>query len=217
MSSEDVVNEEVIENANGDETDNEEVHDTENTEETAEQQEPVTLAAGEYEKLQADLQELRERVVRQQAEFDNVRKRLRKEADESGKRALARFVRPILTEMDNFDLALTSADPEKFNDFAMGISMIKENISSTLSNSGIELIPAEGIFDPALHEVAMQQESPEHKRGEIIQVLRNGYRLGEQVIRATQVIVATEPKPAVEATPVEEETNEDTDDTISEE
>jgi molecular chaperone GrpE len=161
--------------------------------------EEIVIMASEYETLKHNVNELREQLMRQQAEFENVRKRLRKTADESGKRSLASFVRPILNEMDNFEMAIKAANPEKFNDFAMGVTMIHENMKNIFSGAGIQLIPAEGIFDPSVHEVVAEIEQEECQRGEIIGVQRNGYQINDQVIRAAQVIVAKPPQAQTDA------------------
>ncbi|MDA3959460.1 MAG: nucleotide exchange factor GrpE [Planctomycetota bacterium] len=147
-----------------------------------------------------EIADLKDRLMRQQAEFDNVRKRLRREMGESENRAIVRFVRPIFTELDNFELAIQHANPEAFDDFAAGVSMIKTNLESVLSSSGIEAIPCEGVFDPSLHEVIHEMESAEHPRGTIVEVFRTGYRLSDQVIRAAQVVVS---RPPADAAPAE--------------
>ena len=165
--------------------------------------EQISVSAGEYETLKNAVTELREQLMRQQAEFENTRRRLRKTADEAGVRSLARFIRPLLNEMDNFEMAIKAANPEKFNDFAMGVTMIHENLKNIFGGSGIEFIPAEGIFDPAVHEVVAEIEMDGKDRGEIIEVQRTGYKMGDQVVRAAQVIVA-KPPAAEEAEPAAE-------------
>jgi len=107
---------------------------------------------------------------------------------------VAELQEPLLTEMDNFERAIGAASPDAFQDFATGVSMIKQNVDDILASQGIEAIPAEGVFDPALHEVVSEVEDAERKRGEIVEVFRTGYRLGGQVIRAAQVVVARPPK-----------------------
>lgn len=166
--------------------------------------EDIVVSARAYEKLQTDNRELREQLMRQQAEFENTRRRLRKTADEAGVRSLARFVRQLLSEMDNFELAIQNAHPEKFNDFAMGVTMTYENIKNIFSGSGVTIVQADGIFDPALHEVVSQVETDEHPRGTILEVQRNGYQLNEQIVRAAQVIVS-KPVPQTEEEIVEVE------------
>jgi molecular chaperone GrpE len=158
--------------------------------------ETVTLGAAEYEQLKREVVEWKERCVRQQAEFENVRKRLRKEADESGTRATARTVKPVLNEIDNLERAIGAANPAAFSDFAQGVTMIHENLKSALAGMGIERIPCEGVFDPAVHEVLAEQESPDQPRGTIVQVHRSGWKLKDQLVRAAQVVVAKPPAPA---------------------
>ena len=150
----------------------------------------VTIPRAELENLRQENGELRERMLRQQAEFDNVRKRLRKEADEAGTRAVARFVKPVLIEIDNFGRALQAAKPEAFADFAMGVSMTRENLVSALAGAGIETVSTEGVFDPAIHEVIAEVERDDVARGTIVEVHRAGYRLKDQLVRAAQVVVA---------------------------
>jgi len=153
----------------------------------------VSIPKAELDALRQEHIDLRDRLLRAQAEFDNVRKRLRKEADEAGTRAIIRFVRPILNELDNFGRALNAAKPEAFVEFATGVSMIRENLGSALAGAGIEPIPAEGIFDPSIHEVIAETERAGVPRGTIVEIHRQGYRLKEQLVRAAQVVVAKPP------------------------
>ena len=96
----------------------------------------------------------------------------------------------MLSELDNFGHALTAADPNKFQEFAMGVTMIRDNLINHLGGSGVEVIPSDGVFDPKWHEVIQEMPSAEHEKGTIVEVARQGYKLGDQVLRASQVIVA---------------------------
>jgi molecular chaperone GrpE len=147
----------------------------------------------EVDRLKKEALEWKERCARLQAEFDNVRKRLRKEADEAGTRAIARFVRPILNELDNLERAVGAARPEAFHELAQGVSLIRENLKSALAGAGIETIPAEGPFDPSVHEAIAEAESSTVPRGHIVTVHRHGYRLKDQLVRSAQVVVAKPP------------------------
>jgi molecular chaperone GrpE len=155
--------------------------------------ETITIPVAEYESAKREIAEWRERCMRSQAEFENVRKRLRKEADEAGSRAVARFVKPILTELDNLERALLAAKPEAFAELAQGVSMIQSNLQTALSGAGIEPVPCDGVFDPAIHEVLAEEERAEVPKGTIVQVFRAGYRLKDQLVRAAQVVVAKPP------------------------
>ena len=153
----------------------------------------VTVPVAEIEAMRQEIREWKERCSRNQAEFDNVRKRLRKEADEAGARAVARFVKPLLTEFDNLERALQAATPASFNEFAQGVTMIRANLGATLSAAGIELVSHEGKFDPAVHEVLGEVDSADHPHGHIVHVHRLGYRYKDQLIRTAQVSVAKPP------------------------
>jgi molecular chaperone GrpE len=158
--------------------------------ETGMSDEQISVSAQEYEALRAEVAEWKERCVRGQAEFDNARKRLRKEADEAGTRAVARFVKPILNELDNLERALESAKPEAVAEFVQGVTMIRENLRAALANAGIEEVPTDGAFDPALHEAIAEVERDDLPRGHIAQVHRAGFRLKDQLVRTAQVVVA---------------------------
>ena len=150
----------------------------------------ITVNAAEFEALKREALEWKERCMRSQAEFDNVRKRLRKEAEEAGTRAVARAVKPILTEVDNLGRAIESANPESFAEFAQGVSMIRENLRTGLLGQGLEAVLTEGIFDPAIHEVIAEQEDATLPKGTILQVHRTGWRIRDQLVRSAQVVVA---------------------------
>lgn len=171
---------------------------SDSSEPTPQPGETITIPVAEFEALKQQVTDWKERSARSQADFDNARKRLRKEADEAGTRAVARFVRPVLDEMDNLDRALSNAAPDKFNEFAQGVTLIKANLVNALAQSGIEAIPCEGRFDPANHEVIAETEHAELPKGHIVQVHRTGWRLKDQLVRSAQVIVA---KPQQAAAP----------------
>ena len=153
----------------------------------------ITILVSEFETLKRDVAEWKERCQRNQAEFDNIRKRLRKEADEAGSRAVARSVKPLLNEVDNLGRALEAATPDTFNEFAQGVTLTRQNILSAFQGQGIETVVCEGLFDPTVHEVIAEQESAEVPKGTILQVCRAGYKLKDQLVRSAQVIVAKPP------------------------
>ena len=72
----------------------------------------------------------------------------------------------------------------------MGVTMIRDNLLSHLSGSGVEIIPCEGTFDPKWHEVIQEIPVPDQEKGTIVEIARQGYKIGDQVLRAAQVLVA---------------------------
>lgn len=163
--------------------------DEQTTPEPVDQTTPVPELS-ETDLLRAEVRELKERLLRAQAEFDNARKRLRREADEAGSRAVARFCKPVLDQIDNLTRALNAADPATFADFAMGVTLTREGLLAALASQGIAQVPTEGLFDPAVHEVIGESERPDLPRGTILSVNRAGFRLKDQLVRAAQVVVA---------------------------
>jgi molecular chaperone GrpE len=155
--------------------------------------ETITIPTAEFEAAKREAAEWKERCQRNQAEFDNVRKRLRKEADEAGTRAVARFVKPILTEIDNLTRAIGAAKADAFVEFAQGVTMIQSNLQTALGGSGLEAVNVEGLFDPAVHEAIAEEERADVPRGTIVQVHRSGWKLKDQLVRAAQVVVAKPP------------------------
>lgn len=155
--------------------------------------ETITVPTAEFEAVRQQVGEWKERCMRQQAEFENVRKRLRREADESGTRAVARFVRPILDQLDNLDRAIAVADPAAFVEFAQGVTMIRESLRANLAAAGIEPVAGEGAFDPSVHEALAEEVRADLPKGHIVAVHRSGWKLKDQLIRTAQVVVA---KPA---------------------
>ena len=154
------------------------------------QPETITIPTVEYETTRAQVLEWKERCMRQQAEFENVRKRLRKEVDEARSRGVAHFVRPLLDQLDNLDRALAAATPDTFNEFAQGVTMIRESLGASLTAAGIEPVPSDGLFDPAVHEVLAEEAREGVAKGSIVLTHRSGWKLRDQLIRTAQVVVA---------------------------
>ena len=155
--------------------------------------ETITIATAEFEAIKRDAVEWKDRCLRNQAEFENIRKRLRKEADEAGSRGVVRAVKPLLNEIDNLTRALESAKPEAFSEFAQGVTLIRENLANALKGQGLETIVCEGVFDPTVHEVLAEEEKADVPKGTILSVFRSGYKLKDQLVRTAQVVVAKPP------------------------
>ena len=151
--------------------------------------ETITILVSEFETTKREAGEWKDRCLRNQAEFENIRKRLRKEADEAGSRGVVRAVKPLLNEIDNLTRALEAATPESFSEFAQGVTLIRENLANALKGQGLETIVCEGIFDPTVHEVIAEQDS-EQPKGTILSVFRSGYKIKDQLVRTAQVVVA---------------------------
>jgi len=149
----------------------------------------VDEVAAERDRLLAEKQELFERLQRAQAEFDNARKRMERERQEIREYAAMDTVEALLPIVDDFDRALETpgVDP----DFHHGLTLIRNRFMETLERAGLEPIPAEGEFDPNLHEaVDRGPAESEEEDQKILDVYRSGYKFKDRLLRAAMVKVA---------------------------
>lgn len=151
------------------------------------------------DELQIDLERLRQESEeyldgwqRARAEFSNFKKRVEREQEEARARITADILARYLDVIDDFERALSDyPSSDESNAWVEGISMIYEKLLLILEAEGVELIPAEGeVFDPNIHEAISYEESEDHRDGQVIEVIKQGYLLGERVIRPALVRVA---------------------------
>ena len=131
----------------------------------------------------ADLQRLA-------ADFDNYRKRVLREQDAFAARASARLVERLLPVVDDLERALDAAEHHDEAKVIEGVRLTRDSLLQTLKAEGLEEIPAEGAFDPHVHEALLSQPAEDVEPGSIVLVVQRGYRLGDAVIRPARVIVA---------------------------
>ena len=137
---------------------------------------------------------------RLQADFDNYRKRMMREQAATASRAKARLMEQLLPVLDAFDQAL-----EHEGD-AGGLELIYKQLKTTLEAEGLEEIPAVGVpFDPHVHDAVDSREDPNVHEIVTQSVYRRGYRVGDQVLRAAMVVVARPPEVAAESAEVLED------------
>ena len=143
------------------------------------------------EEQQDPVQEMRELLQRTQANFENYRKQTEKRIEDIREMASRNIILEILPVMDNFTLALKSADTNTNpRDFLAGVELIYSQLFDVLKNSGIETINTENqTFDPFYHEALMKVESdlPENT---IVEELQKGFMLNDKVIRHARVKVS---------------------------
>ncbi len=143
----------------------------------------------EIQKLEDELQNQKELLMRTAAEFDNFKKRTEREKIKTAEYSKAAVVKQLLPVIDNAGRAF-SADPTS-PDYAKGIEMIVKQLCTITENLGLlELAGVGDSFDPEIHEAVMHIEDPEKGENEITAVLQQGYKIGDTVIRPAMVQVA---------------------------
>lgn len=157
----------------------------------------VTLSQKEFDELKAGADKAKEhwdRLLRQQAEFENIRKRLEREKQEFQKFAHEDIIVDLLDILDDLERSVEAAEQgqENFEAFLKGIEMILSHLYDLLKKKGVKPLEAKGRkFDPHQHEALMQVEASQQiKDGEVVEELQKGYLLNDRVIRTAKVKVA---------------------------
>ena len=169
---------------------------SENTETSAE--EKTTEKAPEKEgffKKKKDpkdekIEELTDRVKRQMAEFENFRKRTEKEKSQMYEVGAKSILEKILPVVDNFERGLKGME-ESEDPFAQGMQMIYKQLMTSLEEAGVSPIEALGNeFDPNFHNAVMHVEDENVGENTVVEVLQQGYQLGDKILRFAMVKVA---------------------------
>lgn len=134
--------------------------------------------------------ELTGHLQRLAADFDNFRKRSRRDIEAASANAADRLIVDMLVVLDDLERALEHAGDESASQLAEGIRMVHGRMLGVLTAQGLQQIECDGPFDPHQHEAMMLQPTPGMPDGTIVQVLQKGWRIGERVVRHAKVIVA---------------------------
>jgi molecular chaperone GrpE len=140
----------------------------------------------------AEALRFKEQWMRSAADFDNFRKRSRKELEDTRKAGREELLKDLLPVFDNLERAMTSAErATEVKPVSDGLKMVLRQFVDTLGRSGITKVPTIGQqFDPGLHEAIQQVETDEHPPGTVVAEVQPGYLQGERLIRAAMVVVA---------------------------
>jgi molecular chaperone GrpE len=153
------------------------------------QADPLDQLRIERDGLRVERDELKELLLRRQAEFDNFRKRTEKERSEYLQYAGMETVREILPVVDDFDRAMKveGGTPE----YAKGVEMIHRRMYDTLKKRGLEPIETAGKnFDPHLHQAVERVETKDFPEGTILGEFQRGYHFKGKLLRPAMVQVA---------------------------
>jgi molecular chaperone GrpE len=154
-------------------------------------------AEAEITKLTADLDELRQSMLRSQADFANYRKRIEKERFEDSKRAMARAIEGLIPVIDGFEHALAAHREAEYENYRRGFELIYKQLLDNIAKLGVERSePLGKPFDPHFHQAMDRTETTDEKEGTILQVFQPGYVFHGRVLRPAMVRVAVHPSPA---------------------
>jgi molecular chaperone GrpE len=165
-----------------------------------EKQTMVALTFDEYDALEKEIENLQEQIeehkdgwLRTRADFDNYKKRVQRDAARSYQDSMTSIVKVFLGAVDDLERALKN-EPQgnDLDNWVNGIELIHQKLITQMKNLGVEplVVNPGDEFDPNIHEAITQEEHEEFKEGQIIDVVQQGYRISDRIIRPAMVRVA---------------------------
>ncbi len=159
--------------------------------------EQLLAPSAEIRRLEAEKGELTDRLVRLAAEMDNLRKRTERDVADAHKYAVTKFASDMLVVGDNIRRALEAVpadrrtSDEDLKALAEGVEMTAREMDRLLEKNGITRIPAQGErFDPHCHQAMFEVVDESVPAGTVVQVVQEGYQIGDRVLRAALVGVS---------------------------
>jgi molecular chaperone GrpE len=157
----------------------------------------LVATRAELKRVEAETADLKDRLARRQADFENYRKRVERERADTYERAVAEIAAKLLPVLDNLKRALDaeasveSTESDEFRHFLSGVDLIFKQLTGVLEALGVKPITSVGMrFDPHIHEAVVSESTDEYEPDTVMQEIIRGYRLGEKLIRPAMVKVA---------------------------
>jgi len=143
-------------------------------------------------RLELERDELKDRLLRKTAEFDNYRKRIDRERQSLSDAIAAGVLEELLPLVDDLERALNvEAAGEGAEAYRRGVELILRQLEEILRKRGVTPIEALGAdFDPHYHQAVLYEPAEGHREGEVIEEFRRGYLLGDRLLRPSMVKVA---------------------------
>lgn len=169
---------------------------------TAEARAPDAEAASaaDIERLQAEVDQARDRYLRTAAELDNLRKRSARELENARAYGIERFASELLAVVDSLEMGVSAGADAAADALLEGGQATLRLLFTTLDKFGVGPVdPLGEPFDPQLHEAMATQPSDTAEPGTVLTVVQKGYTLNGRLLRPARVIVAAEPPAPADA------------------
>jgi molecular chaperone GrpE len=158
----------------------------------------LVATRAELKRVQAEMDELKDRLARRQADFENYRKRVERERSETYERVVADVAAKLLPVLDNLkraldtEASLEAGESDEFRHFLSGVDLIFKQLSGVIEALGVKPVLSVGErFDPHIHEAVVSEPTDEHEPDTVLEEIIRGYRMGDKLIRPALVKVAT--------------------------
>lgn len=148
--------------------------------------------SGQVVRLQNELNQAKEQLLRTMADFQNFRRRNQEQVAQLRQFATENLVTTLLPVLDNFERTVAHAQQgASVEQVAAGVQAVERQLRSVLEGQNVRRIEAVGqTFDPEIHEAISMEPSPEHAANTVIVEVEAGYRMGERVIRPARVKIS---------------------------
>jgi molecular chaperone GrpE len=158
----------------------------------------LVATRAELKRVEGEVADLKDRLARRQADFENYRKRVERERSETYERVVAEIAAKLLPVLDNLKRALDTeasmeaGESDEFRHFLSGVDLIFKQLSGVIEALGVKPVLSVGErFDPHIHEAVVSEASDEHEPDTVMEEIIRGYRMGDKLIRPALVKVAT--------------------------
>ncbi len=161
-----------------------------------EMQADTEAVVDEFDLLQTELAELKDKYARVHADFDNIKKRLEREKYTAVEYANEKFAKDMIPVIDSLEGALKSVESstaekeEMFDKLKEGIELTYKQFLTALEKHGVTKVSHEEPFDPNIHNAIQSVDHDEIESGEIVQTFQTGYKYKERPLREAMVVVA---------------------------
>ncbi len=152
----------------------------------------IAALAGERDQLAAEKADLKDRLLRTLADFENFRRRAERDRSEYVQYAATEMVRDLIPILDDFRRAVKVETADK--EYAKGIELIDQRLFEALKKAGLEPIESAGkLFDPNLHQAVVRVQSEEFPDQTVLEEFQSGYNFKGKLLRPAMVKVAVKP------------------------
>jgi molecular chaperone GrpE len=150
----------------------------------------------DLDRVQKELDQLKEKYTRVHADFDNIKKRLEREKYQALEYAQEKFAKDLIPVVDSLEMAIKATETEETETDELllkvkeGVELTMKQFLSALEKHGITPVGEDEPFDPNVHHAVQQIDSPDHESGAIVNTFQKGYRYKERTLRDAMVVIA---------------------------
>ncbi|MGJ8671431.1 nucleotide exchange factor GrpE [Rubritalea sp.] len=144
------------------------------------------------EQLEEEVAELKNKLLRSVADLENYRKRSARDKADAIRYGNQRLLEDLLPVIDNFGMGMQASEADSGSMIYMGMQMVQKQLDGFLENQGVSTVDLKpgDAFDPKEHDAMAQEVSDKFAEGQIIRIMRKGYKMGDRLIRPANVVVA---------------------------